>query len=69
MSITEHIDPGSERWLRLRDAAPRLGLSASALRARLCRNARQEGAHLVSHPGLGVEGRKLGAHWRVRLST
>lgn len=69
MSMNEPSGQIAERWLRLAEAALRLGLTEPALRARLARSACNEAGQVVSRPGLGVEGRKLGAHWRVRLNT
>lgn len=66
MSMTDLVQ-SEGRWLRLGEAAGYLGLTACALRARLSRGARTEAGQLVSRPGLGVEGRKIGAHWRVRV--
>lgn len=59
----------SGSWLPIEEAAPLLGLSPVALRAR-CRRAstRHDGLRVVAELGAGVLAVKLGRRWRVLVS-
>lgn len=47
-------------------AAPKLGVSEEALRAR-CRRARKAGGHSVLDLGGGIRAVKFGRSWRIRF--
>ena len=82
-SIKKHIDeppagsndsppknPPGGKLHSPKEAAPRLDLTVTALRARL-QNAAQRGADgsIEAHLGAGVVGYKLGHHWRIWIPT
>lgn len=56
----------ADRWLRLEEAARDLATSPVVLRRRLARHARRTDAGVVARVD-GLEARKLGNEWRVRL--
>lgn len=51
----------------IESAAPRLGVSAEALRLRCRRAARRAGSVVVAELGGGIVAFKFGRHWRVRF--
>jgi hypothetical protein len=50
-------------------AAPKLGVTANALRARCRRSRRREGASVVADLGGGIRAVKFGRTWRVTFPT
>jgi hypothetical protein len=64
------IAPSPPLLLTVDEAAPRLGLTEDALRARLRRAATVNADGSISAPLLpGVVGVRMGAHWRVRFAV
>jgi hypothetical protein len=59
--------PGPRNYYNLKEAAPRLGLSVGALRARCTRGAVREGREVRCHLGDGVVAIKFGRTWRVKF--
>ena len=51
--------------LTINEAAPRLGVSPRALRARCRRNQKREKGEVVARLGAGVVAYKFGVSWRI----
>jgi hypothetical protein len=56
-------------WETLEDAAPRLGVTVEALRARCRRGAKDENGTVRVDLGCGAVAMKLGRSWRVCFSA
>ena len=68
MEVPKPSVPANDNWLSLTRAAALLDVSPDALRKRLERLAKCRSDGMVYTPLTdGVEGRKLGRLWRVRL--
>jgi hypothetical protein len=61
--------PRGAQYYSIRDAAPRLGLTEQALRARCTRGAVREGREVRAHLGDGVIAVKFGRVWRIRFPS
>jgi hypothetical protein len=59
----------TQTYLTIKAAAPRLGMTALALRARCRRRAVREGREVRCYLGDGVVATKFGRTWRIRFPT